>query len=120
MTTESALAKIMWIMGQTTSLQEMKTMFYTPVANDILSILKDGKASFAPVFQKATACDVLSSAEFACRRYIRTDADKATAQAMLGNVTDLGGAYITDKPLTEAEFDALLQKLGCASALRVL
>ena len=36
MTTESALAKIMWIMGQTTSLQEMKTLFYTPVANDIL------------------------------------------------------------------------------------
>ena len=36
MTTESALAKIMWIMGQTTSLQEMKAMFYTPVANDIL------------------------------------------------------------------------------------
>ncbi len=107
-----------------------QTMFYgrgagadptaSAVANDILSILKDGKASFAPVFQKATADDVIPSGNFSCRRYVRTDASKAAIEAVLGNVTDLAGAYITDKLLTEAEFDALLQKLGNASALRVL
>ena len=52
--------------------------------------------------------------------YVRTDADKAAVEAVLGSVTDLGGAYITDKSFTEAEFDAAAAKLGNMSALRVL
>lgn len=107
-----------------------QTMFYgrgagadptaSAVANDILSILKDGKDSFAPIFHAAAENEVLPSANFACRRYIRTDADKTTVEAMLGNVCDFGGAYITDKLFTEEEFDAILGKIGAASALRVL
>ena len=102
-----------------------QTMFYgrgagadptaSAVANDILSILKDGDASFAPEFCMG---DVLPSDDFACRRYVRTD-DK-NALALLGNVTDLGGAYITEKAFTESEFDAILVKLGEVSTLRVL
>lgn len=107
-----------------------QTMFYgrgagadptaSAVANDILSILKDGKDSFAPAFHAAKADEVLPSVQFSCRRYVRTDADKAAVEAVLGNVTDLGGAYITDKSLTEAKFDAAAEKLGNMSALRVL
>ena len=36
MTTESALTKLMWIMGQTREFDRVKTMFYAPVAKDIL------------------------------------------------------------------------------------
>lgn len=36
MTTEAAYAKLMWIMGQTNDFDEMKRLFYTPVAKDIL------------------------------------------------------------------------------------
>jgi L-asparaginase len=36
MTTEAAYAKLMWIMGQTDDFDEMKRLFYTPVARDIL------------------------------------------------------------------------------------
>ena len=36
MTTEAALTKLMWIMGQTRDFERIKTMFYTPVAKDIL------------------------------------------------------------------------------------
>jgi L-asparaginase len=36
MTTEAALTKLMWIMGQTTRFEQAKAMFYTPVAKDIL------------------------------------------------------------------------------------
>ncbi len=36
MTTEAAFAKIMWIMGRTDDFEEMKRLFYTPVAYDIL------------------------------------------------------------------------------------
>ncbi len=36
MTTETALTKLMWIMGQTTDYDEISRMFYTPVAKDIL------------------------------------------------------------------------------------
>lgn len=107
-----------------------QTMFYgrgagadptaSAVANDILSILKDGKDSFAPAFHAATADEVLPSAQFTCRRYVRTDASKAAVEAVLGSVTDLGGAYITDKALSETEFDAAAEKLGNMSALRVL
>lgn len=36
MTTESAFAKLMWIMGKTKEFNEVKKMFYSPVACDIL------------------------------------------------------------------------------------
>ena len=107
-----------------------QTMFYgrgagadptaSAVANDILSILKDGKDSFTPAFHAATSDEVLPSAQFTCRRYVRTDAPKAAVEAVLGSVTDLGGAYITDKALSETEFEAAAEKLGNMSALRVL
>ena len=36
MTTEAAVAKLMWIMGQTREFAEVERMFYAPVAKDIL------------------------------------------------------------------------------------
>ena len=36
MTTEAAVAKLMWIMGQTKAFTEVEKMFYAPVAKDIL------------------------------------------------------------------------------------
>jgi len=36
MTTESVLAKLMWILAQTKDSDEVEKMFYTPIANDIL------------------------------------------------------------------------------------
>ena len=36
MTTEAAVAKLMWIMGQTRDFAEAERLFYTPVAKDIL------------------------------------------------------------------------------------
>ena len=36
MTTESAFAKLMWIMGQTMDSDEVNRLFYTPVSHDIL------------------------------------------------------------------------------------
>ena len=36
MTTEAAVAKLMWIMGQTRDFDEVQRLFYAPVANDIL------------------------------------------------------------------------------------
>ena len=36
MTTESVLAKIMWILGQTKDERQVAELFYRPVANDIL------------------------------------------------------------------------------------
>ncbi len=36
MTTEAAYSKLMWIMGQTADFDDIKKMFYTPVACDIL------------------------------------------------------------------------------------
>ena len=36
MTTEAAYAKLMWIMGETSDFDEMKRLFYTPVAKDII------------------------------------------------------------------------------------
>ncbi|MBQ4151190.1 MAG: homoserine dehydrogenase [Clostridia bacterium] len=105
-----------------------QTMFYgrgagadptaSAVANDILSILKDGKTSFAPVFAAEKGGEVAASDEFDCRRYVRTSLAKAEVEAMLGTVIDLGGAYITENAMTEAEFDAVASKFE--SALRVL
>ena len=37
MTTEAAVAKLMWILGQTTDQKKVEEMFYTPIANDILT-----------------------------------------------------------------------------------
>ena len=105
-----------------------QTMFYgrgagadptaSAVANDILSILKDGKTSFAPAFVSATENDIIASSNFSCKRYVRTGMQKSEVEAILGNVCDFGGAYITEKAFTEAEFDALEGKFD--SALRVL
>ncbi len=36
MTTEAAYAKLMWIMGEASDFDEIKRLFYTPIANDIL------------------------------------------------------------------------------------
>jgi len=36
MTTETAYAKLMWIMGQTSDFETIKRLFYTPVAKDII------------------------------------------------------------------------------------
>ena len=36
MTTESAVCKLMWILGQTRRREEVERLFYTPVARDIL------------------------------------------------------------------------------------
>ena len=36
MTTEACLAKLMWVLAQTKDPQEIKALFYTPVANDML------------------------------------------------------------------------------------
>ena len=36
MTTEAALAKIMWILGRTKEPAEVERLFYTPVAHDLL------------------------------------------------------------------------------------
>ena len=37
MTTEAIVGKLMWILGQTQTPEEIHRLFYTPVANDILS-----------------------------------------------------------------------------------
>ena len=36
MTTEACLAKLMWVLAQTDDPKEIKKLFYTPVANDML------------------------------------------------------------------------------------
>lgn len=36
MTTEAVVAKLMWILGQTKEREEIRRLFYTPVANDLL------------------------------------------------------------------------------------
>ena len=36
MTSEAALAKLMWILGRTRDVQEAKRLFYTPVAHDMI------------------------------------------------------------------------------------
>ena len=36
MTTEAAVAKLMWIMGRTHDFDEVEQLFYAPVAQDIL------------------------------------------------------------------------------------
>ena len=39
MTTEAVIAKLMWILSQTTDRAKAAEMFYTPIACDILSVL---------------------------------------------------------------------------------
>ena len=38
MTTEAVIAKLMWILGQTTDREKVAKLFYTPIACDILSV----------------------------------------------------------------------------------
>ena len=112
-----------------------ETMFYgrgagadptaSAVANDILSILKDGDASFAPEFVSASAGDVIPSGGFACRRYVRTELCEEQINEVLGEefagVTEIeNGAFITDFAFSEVQFDEILEKLGNVSTLRVL
>ena len=44
MTTEAALAKLMWILGQTEDASEIRRLFCTPVAYDMLYLKAEGKA----------------------------------------------------------------------------
>lgn len=107
------------------------TMFYgrgagaaptaSAVVTDIVATLRDGADSFAPVFTAGTAANCAPSAAFTCRRYVRSSLSEATLTAKLGTLTALdGGAYITARAYTEAEFDALAPTLGLISTLRVL
>ena len=41
MTSEAALAKLMWILGRTKDLSEAKKLFYTPIEHDLI-ILNHG------------------------------------------------------------------------------
>ena len=44
MTTEAALAKLMWILGQTEDAKEIRRLFCTPVAYDMLYLKAEGNA----------------------------------------------------------------------------
>ncbi|MBQ6892987.1 MAG: hypothetical protein IJN48_02165, partial [Clostridia bacterium] len=66
----------------------------------------------------ASECDVVASENFACKRYIRSSMAKSEVEKVLGDVCDLGGAYITEKAFAESEFDALASMFD--STLRVL
>ena len=107
------------------------TMFYgrgagaaptaSAVVTDMVATLRDGADSFAPVFTAGTAANCAPSGAFICRRYVRSSLSEATLTAKLGTLTALdGGAYITARAYTEAEFDALTPTLGLISTLRVL
>ena len=50
MTTEAAVAKLMWIMGQTREFSEVERLFYQPVAQDILRFVKNARAGGASFF----------------------------------------------------------------------
>ena len=41
MTTEAVIAKLMWILSQTTQRAEVEKLFYTPVACDILYVFEE-------------------------------------------------------------------------------
>ena len=43
MTTEAALAKLMWILGQTRNAAEIRRLFCTPVAYDMLYLKAEAK-----------------------------------------------------------------------------
>lgn len=45
MTTEAVIAKLMWILGQTTQRAEVAKLFYTPIACDILYVFEGDKIS---------------------------------------------------------------------------
>ena len=107
------------------------TMFYgrgagaaptaSAVVTDIVATLRDGAGSFAPAFAAGTTENCAPSAAFTCRRYVRSSLSEATLTAKLGTLTALdGGAYITTRAFTEAEFDATTPTLGLISTLRVL
>lgn len=107
------------------------TMFYgrgagaaptaSAVVTDIVATLRDGAGSFAPAFAAGTAENCAPSAAFTCRRYVRSALSAAALTDKLGELTALdGGAYITARAFTEAEFDAITPTLGLISTLRVL
>ena len=88
---------------------------------DIVATLRDGAGSFAPVFTAGTTENCAPSAAFTCRRYVRTALSAAALTDKLGELAALdGGAYITARAFTEAEFDAITPTLGLISTLRVL
>ncbi len=105
------------------------TMFYgrgagaeptaSAVCNDIVSILRDGVDSFAPVFTPADQNSIHASEAFCCRRYIRTDNDVSEVIRRFGPVQILDGAFITDRAFSEKEFDVLTADFEPKSTLRV-
>ena len=105
------------------------TMFYgqgagaeptaSAVCNDIVSILRDGVDSFAPVFTPADQSSIHSSEAFRCRRYIRTDKNISEVIRRFGPVQTLDGAFITERAFSEKEFDALSADFEPKSTLRV-
>ena len=38
MTSEAALAKLMWILGRTKNLSEARKLFYTPIGHDLIVV----------------------------------------------------------------------------------
>ena len=107
------------------------TMFYgrgagaaptaSAVVTDIVATLRDGAGSFAPAFAAGTTENCAPSAAFTCRRYVRSALSAAALTDKLGELAALdGGAYITARAFTEAEFDAITPTLGLISTLRVL
>ena len=42
MTTEAAVAKLMWILGQTNDPKEIRRLFCTPVSHDLLYLKEEG------------------------------------------------------------------------------
>ena len=105
------------------------TMFYgqgagaeptaSAVCTDIVSILRDGNGSFAPVFTPAGEQGALPSSAFCCRRYIRTDRGVSEIVRRFGPVQTLEDAYITERTFSEETFDALSADLEPKSTLRV-
>lgn len=105
------------------------TMFYgqgagaeptaSAVCNDIVSILRDGVDSFAPVFTPADQSSIHSSEAFRCRRYIRTDKNISEVIRRFGPVQTLDGAFITERAFSEKEFNALSADFEPKSTLRV-
>ncbi len=105
------------------------TMFYgqgagaeptaSAVCTDIVSILRDGNGSFAPVFTPADEQSALPSSVFCCRRYIRTDREVSEIVQRFGPVQTLEDAYITERAFSEEAFDTLSADLEPKSTLRV-
>lgn len=107
------------------------TMFYgrgagadptaSAVANDILSLIRDGMDSFAPTFVSARPGDLLPSQDFTARRYIRTAMPKEALTARFGDLQAVGDdAYCTAAAFSDSAFAALIKDIGQISTLRIL